>query len=158
MTQIEQLTNAIQKLIEESKTWTGCSEGFAKERIDELKGLLSIAKTSCQDPEIDDLGKASRHYLLNEHNSPLNEIMHKADLKAEMQYHTDIENAFESGSRWKEKCMMRNAAPGELVKIYSEDGVSECVTLYIVMDENKKLEKLHDSQGVKVIIFPDENE
>lgn len=44
-----------------------------------------------------DLEKETTHYLLYEHHSPLNEIMHKADLKSEMQYHKDIENAFKAG-------------------------------------------------------------
>ena len=44
-----------------------------------------------------DLEKETTHYLLYEHRSPLNEIMHKADLKFEMQYHKDIENAFKAG-------------------------------------------------------------
>ena len=44
-----------------------------------------------------DLDKETTHYLLYEHRSPLNEIMHKADLKSEMQYHKDIENAFKAG-------------------------------------------------------------
>lgn len=44
-----------------------------------------------------DLEKEARHYLLHEHSSPLNEIMHQADLKAEIQYHEDIENAYKAG-------------------------------------------------------------
>lgn len=44
-----------------------------------------------------DLDKETTHYLLYEHCSPLNEIMHKADLKSEMQYHKDIEKAFKAG-------------------------------------------------------------
>jgi PleD family two-component response regulator len=44
-----------------------------------------------------DLEKEARHYLLNKHLSPLNEVMHQADLKDEMQYHSDIENAFKAG-------------------------------------------------------------
>ena len=44
-----------------------------------------------------DLDKEARHYLLNKHLSPLNEVMHQADLNAEMQYHKDIENAFKAG-------------------------------------------------------------
>ena len=44
-----------------------------------------------------DLDSEVTHYLLYEHRSPLNEIMHKADLKSEMQYHKDIENAFKAG-------------------------------------------------------------
>ena len=44
-----------------------------------------------------DLEKETTHYLLYEHRSPLNEIMHQADLNAEIQYHKDIENAFKAG-------------------------------------------------------------
>lgn len=44
-----------------------------------------------------DLEKEARHYLLNEHISPLNEMFHQADLNAEMMYHRDIENAFKAG-------------------------------------------------------------
>lgn len=44
-----------------------------------------------------DLEKEARHYLLHEHSSPLNEIMHQADLNAEIQYHKDIENAYKAG-------------------------------------------------------------
>lgn len=44
-----------------------------------------------------DVDELSRKYLLHEHISPLTEIFHKADLKAEMQYHKDIENAYKAG-------------------------------------------------------------
>ena len=44
-----------------------------------------------------DIETSTRHYLLNEHKSPLNEVFHQADLKVEMQYHADIENAFKAG-------------------------------------------------------------
>lgn len=44
-----------------------------------------------------DLEKSARHYLLHEHLSPLNNILHQADLKTEMQYHKDIESAFKAG-------------------------------------------------------------
>ena len=44
-----------------------------------------------------DLDESARHYLLHEHTSPLNEILHKADLKVEMQYHKDIEDAYKAG-------------------------------------------------------------
>ena len=45
----------------------------------------------------------ARHYLLNEHSSPLTWIMHEADLKAEMQYHKDIENGYIKGYKQAEK-------------------------------------------------------
>lgn len=44
-----------------------------------------------------DLEKAARYYLLHEHLSPLSNILHQANLKTELQYHTDIENAFKAG-------------------------------------------------------------
>lgn len=59
------------------------------------KNLLSFLNT-LEVKEVD-LEEAARHYLLHEHLSPLNEVMHKADIKAEMQYHKDIENAFKAG-------------------------------------------------------------
>ena len=45
----------------------------------------------------------ARHYLLHEHRSPLNDIMHQADLNAEKQYCTDIENAYLAGYQQAEK-------------------------------------------------------
>jgi hypothetical protein len=44
-----------------------------------------------------DLEEVARHYLLHEHISPLNEVLHQSDLRVEMQYHKDIENAFKMG-------------------------------------------------------------
>lgn len=44
-----------------------------------------------------DLEKEARHYLLHEHESPLSTILHQMDLRTEMQYHKDIENAFKAG-------------------------------------------------------------
>lgn len=44
-----------------------------------------------------DLDKESMNYLLNEHKSPLNDIMHQVDLKTEMQYYKDIQDAFKAG-------------------------------------------------------------
>ncbi len=43
------------------------------------------------------LDESARHYLLHEHISPLNEVLHHADLKVEMQYHKDIEDAYKAG-------------------------------------------------------------
>ena len=45
----------------------------------------------------------ARHYLLHEHRSPLNDIMHQADLNAEKQYCNDIENAYLAGYQQAEK-------------------------------------------------------
>ena len=47
--------------------------------------------------------EAARHYLLNEHSSPLNAVFHQADLKSEMVYHKDIENAFIAGAKWQKE-------------------------------------------------------
>lgn len=55
-----------------------------------------------------DLDESARHYLLHEHISPLNNILHQADLKVEMQYHKDIEDAYKAGFEF---CL--NAQKGE---------------------------------------------
>lgn len=44
-----------------------------------------------------DLDEYARHYLLYEHISPLNGVLHQADIKVEMQYHKDIEDAYKAG-------------------------------------------------------------
>ena len=61
----------------------------------EIKDFLNTLDT-LEVKEVD-LDESARNYLLHEHVSPLNEIFHQADLKAEMQYHKDIENAFKAG-------------------------------------------------------------
>lgn len=45
----------------------------------------------------------AREYLFKEHISPLNNILHQCDLKTEIQYHKDIENAFIKGAEWKDE-------------------------------------------------------
>lgn len=60
--------------------------------LESFKHLINTLKVK----EVD-LEKETTHYLLYEHRSPLNEIMHKADLKSEMQYHKDVEKAFKAG-------------------------------------------------------------
>lgn len=66
-----------------------------KQKAEVYKGMRSFLDTL--ETKKVDLDRETTHYLLYEHRSPLNEIMHKADLKSEMQYHKDIENAFKSG-------------------------------------------------------------
>ena len=66
-----------------------------EDRKQELEDLL-LSINTLEVKEVD-LEKETTHYLLYEHRSPLNEIMDKADLKSEMQYHKDIENAFKAG-------------------------------------------------------------
>lgn len=44
-----------------------------------------------------DLEEESMNYLLNEHKSPLSKVMHGVDLRTEMQYHKDIQDAFKAG-------------------------------------------------------------
>ena len=60
-----------------------------------LFNLLSFINT-LEVKEVD-LDKSARYYLLHEHISPLNEVLHQADLKVEMQYHKDIEDAYKAG-------------------------------------------------------------
>ena len=64
-----------------------------KEKV--YKSLLSFLDT-LEVKEVD-LEEVARHYLLYEHISPLNEVLHQADLKVEMQYHKDIEDAYKAG-------------------------------------------------------------
>lgn len=64
-------------------------------KIDVLQHILSFLNT-LETKEVD-LDESARHYLLHEHISPLNEVLHQADLKMEMQYHKDIEDAYKSG-------------------------------------------------------------
>jgi len=68
---------------------------FGRGKLEALEGIVDFLNT-LEEKKID-LDKEARHYLLNKHLSPLNEVMHQADLKAEMQYHEDIENAFKAG-------------------------------------------------------------
>lgn len=60
--------------------------------LESIKDFLSTIETK----EVD-LDESARHYLLHEHISPLNEVLHRADLKVEMQYHKDIEDAYKAG-------------------------------------------------------------
>lgn len=66
------------------------------EGVQDFKDDLLMKLETLKTKEVD-LEKETTHYLLYEHRSPLNEIMHKVDIKAEMQYHKDIENAFKAG-------------------------------------------------------------
>ena len=68
---------------------------FGRGKLEALEGIVDFLNT-LEEKKID-LDKEARHYLLNKHLSPLNEVMHQADLKAEIQYHKDIENAFKAG-------------------------------------------------------------
>lgn len=60
--------------------------------LNEVKTLINTFEVK----EVD-LDESARHYLLHEHISPLNEVLHQAGLKVEMQYHKDIESAFKAG-------------------------------------------------------------
>ena len=63
--------------------------------FDAYKIILSFINT-LEVKEVD-LDESARHYLLHEHTSTLNEVLHQADLKVEMQYHKDIEDAYKAG-------------------------------------------------------------
>ena len=60
--------------------------------LNEVKTLINTLEVK----EVD-LDESARYYLLHEHISPLNEVLHQADLKVEMQYHKDIEDAYKAG-------------------------------------------------------------
>lgn len=59
--------------------------------------LCEIDTLEAKEVDLDDL---ARYYLLNEHKSPLSIVLHKADIKTEMQYHEDIENAYKAGFKY----------------------------------------------------------
>jgi len=42
----------------------------------------------------------ARKYLLKDHSSPLTNILHQCSLQVEMQYHRDIETAYQEGAKW----------------------------------------------------------
>jgi len=91
----EALVKSIERRIKGLK---GCHAdtvaGYAGE-IAGLERLLSLIDT-LETREVD-LDKSARNYLLNEHKSPLNDVFHQCDLRTEMQYHQDIENAYKAG-------------------------------------------------------------
>jgi hypothetical protein len=60
--------------------------------IDEILSFLDTLEVK----EVN-LDESARHYFLHEHISPLNEVLHQAYLKVEMQYHKDIEDAYKAG-------------------------------------------------------------
>lgn len=74
----------------------------------ELTELLEFIDSLPEEPASEDLEEAARHYLLNTHTSPLNNILHRAALIIEMQYHEDIENAFKAGAEWQKKKSMQD--------------------------------------------------
>lgn len=73
----------------------GAHSAFRNGKCEALRETIDFLNT-LEVQEVD-LEKEATHYLLHEHLSPLNEVMHKADLKAEIQYHEDIGNAFKAG-------------------------------------------------------------
>ena len=81
---------------------------YAEGVYDTYEKILSFlntleAKEVKEEPVSNDLEESSRHYLLNEHVSPLNDVFHQCDLKTEMLYHKDIENAFKAGAKWQKE-------------------------------------------------------
>lgn len=99
------MTDKVQKILAkiESLLYETNYEPFTDEvfgRIQSLKELKSYIDSLQEEPVSEDLDEAARHYLLNEHKSPLNTVFHNADIKSEMQYHTDIENAYKAGVKW----------------------------------------------------------
>jgi len=71
----------------------------------QLKRIIDFINSLPEEPASDDLEEAMRHYLLYEHNSAINIVFHLSSLKAEMQYHEDIENAFKAGAEWYKQQM-----------------------------------------------------
>lgn len=103
MTDKEKILAKIKSLLNETNYEPFTDEVLGK--ICACKSLLSFIDT-LEEKDVD-LDDSATHYLLHKHTSPLSAIMHQADLKAEMQYHKDIKDAykagFELGLKTKEK-------------------------------------------------------
>ena len=82
------------------RDWIYGSSIEAKYKREECDDILSLLNTL--EVKEANLDESARHYLLHEHISPLNEMLHQADLKVEMQYHKDIEDAYKAGF---ERCL-----------------------------------------------------
>ena len=91
----DKIVRVIEKRIKETESMQPKFDQFWAGQISAFKGILKILDT-IEEKEVD-LDESARHYLLHEHISPLNEVFHQADIKVEMQYHKDIENAFKAG-------------------------------------------------------------
>ena len=72
--------------------------------LDDILSFLDTLEGNSEKPNNHEgLDEAAREYLMEENRSPLNVIMHEADLKAEFQYHKDIEDAFKFGAEWRDR-------------------------------------------------------
>lgn len=89
-----------QCMIDLDSLHTAKEEGWLSEhgkgRMEALEGIMDFIENVQPTKEVD-LDESARHYLLHEHISPLNEVLHQVDLKVEMQYHKDIEDAYKAG-------------------------------------------------------------
>jgi hypothetical protein len=89
------LAEKIENRIKETESMRPMVDPFWEGQISAFDSVLKILNT-LETKEVD-LEEVARHYLLHEHISPLNEVLHQADLKVEMQYHKDIEDAYKAG-------------------------------------------------------------
>ena len=87
----EKVVTEIEKMRDKAYPQSDWNRGY----VTSCEKILSFLNT-LEVKEVD-LDESARHYLLHEHISPLNEVLHQADIKAEMQYHKDIENAYKAG-------------------------------------------------------------
>ena len=127
------------------------------ENGDELNSIEIVDKYSCisEEPVSEDLEETARYYLLNNHVSPLNDILHQADLKVEMQYHKDIENAYKVGAEWQKQQMMKDALDGCVTMIVKSDTSSR--NLFISTSQlYKELQKYEEGDKLKIIIVKED--
>ena len=66
-----------------------------------LDRVVDFINSLPEEPVSEDVEEASHRYMFSQHTSPLNEVMHQADINAEKQYQEDIKNAFKEGARWQ---------------------------------------------------------
>lgn len=105
MTQYINKASLVAEIEKRIKKYATINVGGSKE-LDALYGakchapnsILSFLDTlEVKETKEVNLDESARHYLLHEHISQLNEVLHQADLKVEMQYHKDIEDAYKAG-------------------------------------------------------------
>ena len=142
-------------------------------RIEGNKVIIEKIK----EPVSEDLEEAARHYLLNTHTSPLNNILHQADLKVEMQYHKDIEDAYKAGAEeYKQHMkeafqteyekgrfdmqqeMMKDAVEGTIKYEIGSAEIPQCDRRYQVLSDPTPIANAKLGNKVKIIICKTEQQ
>lgn len=148
-------------------------EGYsASEALDYIEAYINAVS---KEPASEDLEESARYYLLNTHTSPLNNILHQADLKVEMQYHKDIEDAYKAGAEeykqhMKETLqteyekgrfdmreeMMKDAVEGTVKYEIGSAEIPQCDRRYQVLSDPAPIANAKLGDKVKIIIVKED--